>query len=236
MEAVFTDVQAPPYGEPLMKTSKQYEVCARFRRLDGRDEDIYLADGPQGESWLIISNKYRHDPRSPDIILLERRRGPLGRPGASSSTDLSRRSILEQDVAAALERIGEDAFWQPDDALSGLPGRPDFWSARPTPLIISVRGCGAHAHDCELPDAQAATESMRYFRTAHDARGVEAWWRLGVPTIVVWGCAVAGMKALDRFKFDGCLSTAISRREPAQINFRGLERGHATVSGQSFRR
>ena len=205
-----------------MTYTLKYDVVGRFRRVRGRDEDVFLADGPDGQEWMLIPNKYRDDPDAADIVLLERRRGDPANARDLGDAELGRRTLLEEEVAASLSRIGRTAIWQPDEALGGLPGRPDFWLAAPRPINIAVRGCGPHAHNCDHPEAVAVSEGKRFFRTAHDARAVATWAALGVPTIVVWGCALYGPRAVERAVFDGLLAAALDRGDPVEISHDGL--------------
>jgi G:T-mismatch repair DNA endonuclease (very short patch repair protein) len=174
-----------------MKTKKErYQPIAYFHQRDGRNEPVFLADSPTGTDWMIINHKYRHDRRAADLVLLERPRSKKGVLGWTGPIDLTRRSRLEQRVAAALKALGITFIWQPHEQLQGLPGHPDIWVPQPRPLIISVRGCGPHAHDCNHPEALAVGDQEREFRRAHDRWNVLRWAQLGIPTIVVWGCAV----------------------------------------------
>ena len=205
-----------------MTSAAKYKAIGRFRRHAGRSSDVFLADGPEGQSWMIISNEYRDDPRSADIVLLERPADKGRERRRFGDVELGRRTLIEQEVAASLARIGQAAFWQPDPVLDGLPGNPDFWVSKPKPLIITVRGCGPHAHDCDHPEALAASADKRLFRTPFDAEVITAWAARGVPTIVIWGCAIAGPRPLDGADFDELLAQAVDLGEAAEISHAGL--------------
>jgi G:T-mismatch repair DNA endonuclease (very short patch repair protein) len=172
------------------KQHARYRPIARFHRLPGRNEPVFLADGPNDCDWMIIKNKFRHDRRAAHLILLERPRSEMGIVGQAGPLNLARRSRIERCVAAVLKNLEISFLWQPDERLANLPGHPDFWLPKPLPTIISVRGCRPHAHDCSDPDASKVGEQEREFRRKQDGLNVARWEELGVPTIVVWGCAV----------------------------------------------
>lgn len=202
-----------------MKTKNvRYRPIARFHRLPGRDEPVFLADGPNECDWMIIKNKYRHDRRAAALILLERPRSPKGVLGWTGPIDLARRSRLERSVAAALKALGITFIWQPHEGLQGLPGHPDIWVPQPRPLIISVRGCGPHAHDCNQPEALAVGDQEREFRREHDRLNVTRWAELGIPTIVIWGCAVGSDERETLQDFTVRLGRAIQAGSGAEIS------------------
>ena len=202
-----------------MKTKKErYQPIAYFHQRNGRGEPVFLADSPTGGDWMIINHKYRHDRRAADLVLLERPRSPKGVLGWSGPIDLARRSRLEQRVAAALKALGITFIWQPHEGLQGLPGHPDIWVPQPRPLIISVRGCGPHAHDCNQPEALSVGDQEREFRREHDRLNVTLWAELGIPTIVVWGCAVGSDERETLQDFTVRLERAIQAGSGAEIS------------------
>jgi hypothetical protein len=42
------------------KQHARYRPIARFHRLPGRNEPVFLADGPNDCDWMIIKNKFDH--------------------------------------------------------------------------------------------------------------------------------------------------------------------------------
>ena len=81
-----------------------------------------------------------------------------------------------------------------------LPGKPDI-SIEKYRVVIDVRGCFWHGHDCHLFKWPSTREE--FWRTKilsnreNDQRVLKALKKKGWRVLVVWECAIKGKKRLD---------------------------------------
>ena len=78
-----------------------------------------------------------------------------------------------------------------------FPGHPDIVVARAR-TIIDIRGCFWHRHGCAdstMPKSNVAFWMEKWSKNVRrDRRNEELWRKDGWNLIIVWGCALVGMK------------------------------------------
>ena len=78
-----------------------------------------------------------------------------------------------------------------------FPGRPDIVIPK-AKTIVDVRGCFWHRHGCKV--ATMTKSNVKFWmekwskNVKRDIRNEEAWREAGWNVVIVWGCALAGVK------------------------------------------